>query len=173
MIKGDSLVYMSMMEDDSFDLVLTDPPYSTFPLINDSIREARRVSKGASLYFMYADDIFDLEQRPDQILFWNKPPSTKNTIRRYSRFTEVIACYDLDRSPFNQDTHWTSRSGTFSDSFAGKIVHPFQKPISLLEKLLVVNSSPGDWVLDPFAGSCSVERACMLIDRHCLSIEIK
>lgn len=172
MIHGDSLAYMKMMPDKSFDLVIADPPYGDFDLINDSIREARRVSGGASLYFMYAENLYHLNEAPDQVVFWVKPISTKNTVKRYSRFVEVIACYDIDRGPFNQDTHWSVRSGVFTDSFSNKQIHPFQKPDSLIEKLLLTHSNSQDWILDPFAGSGTVERVCKRLDRSCLSMEI-
>lgn len=172
MINGDSLEYMGYLPNESVDFVLADPPYGNFPLINESIREARRVCKGSTLYFMYADDIYDLNMRPDQIIFWMKPPSTKNTSKRYSRFVEVIACYDLDKGPFNQNTHWSTRSGIFNDSFSIKQVHPYQKPESLIEKLLCLHTNPGDLVLDPFAGSGTVEDVAGMLGRECLSIEI-
>lgn len=172
MIYGDSLEYMIQMDDACIDFVLADPPYDKRFLINASIRQARRVSKGASLYFMYAENVFDLTEKPDQIIFWVKPPSTKNTVKRYSRFVEVIACYDLDRGPFNQDTHWSTRSGIFNDSFSTKQIHPFEKPKSLIEKLLCLHTNPGDLVFDPFAGSGTVERVAKQLGRKCLSIEI-
>jgi DNA modification methylase len=171
MIWGDSLEIMNLMPDDSFHLVLADPPYGDPVLINRSIMEARRVSSGASLYFMYAEDLVNLIEPPDQVCFWVKPTSTKNTSRRYSRFVEVIACYDLARSPFRQDTHWTTRSGIFTDTLVTQD-HPYKKPESLIEKLLVVNTNVGDRVLDPFAGSGTVETVCNRIGRHCLSIDV-
>lgn len=172
MIHGDSLVYMRQMPDASVDLVLADPPYSDLSLINGSIAEARRISKGASLYFMYAEDLVGLEMEPTQVLFWVKPTSTKNTTKRYSRFVEVIACYDLARSPFRQDTHWTVRSGLFTDTLIGTPEHPFKKPESLIEKLLAVNSNPGDLILDPFAGSGTTATVCARIGRKCLDMEL-
>lgn len=172
MICGDSLTYMKQMPDRCFDVVLADPPYGEFPLINDSIRESRRIAIGPSFYFMYAEDLCQLDQTPDQVLFWVKTPSTKNTSRRYSRFVEVIAAYDLDDSLFNQDTHWTIRTGIFQDTFSYKQVHPFQKPGGLIEKLLAVNAQPGYTVLDPFSGCGTTEDACERLGLDCLSIEI-
>lgn len=172
MIHGDSIEYMRMMDVGSVDMVLADPPYSDRQTIDLGIYYARAISKGPTLFFMYPEDLCYLDEKPDQVIHWVKPPSTKNTVRRYSKFVEAIACYDLDRSPFNQDTHWTTRTGVFTDSFASKQVHPFEKPASLLEKLLVVHTKPGDLVLDPFAGSGSVEKVCNRLGRKCLSIEI-
>lgn len=154
-----------------FNLVVADPPYSEFPLINEAIALAREKCDGASFFFMYAEDLIHLEATPDQVLFWVKTASTKNTKRRYSRFVEVICAYDLDKSPFNQDTHWTTRSGTFIDQLTYRN-HPFAKPESLIEKLVAVNSNPGDIVLDPFAGTGTVQRVCERMGRNCVSIEI-
>lgn len=154
-----------------FDLVVADPPYGESGLINEAIEVSRSICDGAAFFFMYAEDLLHLVDEPDQILFWTKTPSTKNTKRRYSRFVEVIAAYDLNDSPFCQNTHWSTRTGTFTDDLIYK-EHEFQKPQSLIEKLLAVNSSPGGWVLDPFAGSGTVEKACRAMERNSVSIEI-
>ena len=165
-----SLGVMRGMGDGEVDLVLADPPYSEFPLINDSIREARRVCRGACLYFMYAEDLCLLDEQPDQVLFWVKPVSTKNTSRRYSRFVEVIAAYGVDR--INQGLHWSNRTGVFTDHLVRKQVHPFEKPASLIERLVLNHSSPGDTVLDPFAGVGTVHRCCVGNGRGSISVEI-
>jgi DNA modification methylase len=168
-ICGDALAEMDGLSD--IDLVIADPPYGTFPLINFAIDMSRELCAGPSFFFMYGEDLVDLKYRPDQVLFWTKTVSTKNTKRRYSRFVEVIAAYDLDKSPFLQDTHWSTRSGVFTDQLTYR-VHEFQKPVSLMEKLLAVNSREGDLVLDPFAGSGSVRKACEIMGRNSISIEI-
>jgi len=121
---------------------------------------------------MYAEDVYHLKHEPEQIIFWVKAASTKNTVRKYSRFVEVICCYDLDKSPFNQDTHWSTRSGIFSDDLIYKQGHPHGKPPALIEKLLAVNAWPGDRILDPFAGSETVRKVCEQIDMNSISIEI-
>jgi DNA modification methylase len=157
-----------------FDITIADPPYDDIDLINSSIRLCREVTKGPSFFFMYAENIYDLNSRPDQILFWIKPISTKNTTKRYSRFAEVICCYDLDETKFNQGTHWSTRTGIFFDSFAYKQDHPYQKPTSLIEKLLAVHVQDNTArVLDPFAGSFTVEKVCKDMGLSSVSIEIR
>jgi DNA modification methylase len=170
-VKGDCLAVIPTLEDE-IDLVIADPPYSEFPLINDAITLCRSVCKGASFFFMYAEDIFHLEDKPDQILFWTKPVSTKNTTKRYSRFVEVVCAYDLAKSPFVQDTHWSTRTGIFTDTLIGPSLHPFEKPVSLIQKLIMVNSKPGDLILEPFGGSEPVRRVCEGMDRRSISIEV-
>ena len=176
-IVGDCLAEIEGMIDNGdeasqkIDLVIADPPYGQISLINLAIESTTFLCRGASFFFMYAEDLFDLKVKPNQVLFWTKAISTKNTVKKYSRFVEVVCAYDLVDSPFNQDTHWTTRSGTFVDQLTYR-THEFQKPVSLMEKLIAVNSNPGDTVLDPFAGTGTVKKACENMGRNSISIEI-
>ncbi|MBE6616162.1 MAG: site-specific DNA-methyltransferase [Ruminococcaceae bacterium] len=49
--------------------------------------------------------------------------------------------------------------------------HPTQKPEKLLAKLILASSSPGDTVLDPFAGSGSTCVTARKLGRHFIGIE--
>jgi DNA modification methylase len=51
-------------------------------------------------------------------------------------------------------------------------LHPTQKPISLLRRLILNSSKIGDVVFDPFGGSGSTLIACLQTKRKCLMIEI-
>ncbi|KAA6347161.1 DNA adenine methyltransferase YhdJ [termite gut metagenome] len=51
-------------------------------------------------------------------------------------------------------------------------IHPTQKPVRLLERLLTLVTKPGDLVLDPFAGSASTAIACMNLQRKFIGYEI-
>lgn len=53
-----------------------------------------------------------------------------------------------------------------------KQIHPTQKPVRLLERLLALTTKPGDVVLDPFAGSCSTAVACVNTNRKYIGFEI-
>lgn len=50
-------------------------------------------------------------------------------------------------------------------------IHPTQKPVRLLERLLNLVTHPGDLVVDPFAGSCSTAKACVNTGRHYICFE--
>lgn len=52
------------------------------------------------------------------------------------------------------------------------IHHSTEKPVLLLEKLILNSTNENDIVLDPFAGSCSVLIACENTNRQCLAIEL-
>ena len=51
-------------------------------------------------------------------------------------------------------------------------IHPTQKPVSLLKKLIGIFTDIGDVVIDPVAGSGSTLRAAMEMRRNCYGFEI-
>lgn len=52
-------------------------------------------------------------------------------------------------------------------------IHPTQKPIPVLKKLIEIFTDEGDVVINPVAGSGSTLRACMELNRTCYGFEIK
>ncbi len=52
-------------------------------------------------------------------------------------------------------------------------IHPTQKPVENLKKLISVFTDEGDVVIDPVAGSGSTLRACYQLNRSCYGFEIK
>ena len=51
-------------------------------------------------------------------------------------------------------------------------IHPTQKPVNLLKRLIEIFTDVGDVVIDPCAGSGSTLRACAEINRSCYGFEI-
>lgn len=51
-------------------------------------------------------------------------------------------------------------------------IHPTQKPIRLMERLLALVSKEGDTILDPFSGSASTAIACINTQRNYIGFEI-
>jgi DNA modification methylase len=56
--------------------------------------------------------------------------------------------------------------------YTGNKLHPTQKPVTLMQTLIDVFSSPGDLVLDPFCGSGSTLVAARDLGRRSIGIEI-
>lgn len=52
-------------------------------------------------------------------------------------------------------------------------IHPTQKPVNLLKRLIEIFTDVGDVVIDPVAGSASTLRACAELKRSCYGFEIK
>ena len=55
---------------------------------------------------------------------------------------------------------------------AGQNIHETEKPAELIEKLLEVSTSEGDWVVDPFSGSGSTAVAAQRLNRNSIGFEI-
>lgn len=51
-------------------------------------------------------------------------------------------------------------------------IHPTQKPVNLLKRLISVFTDPGDVVIDPCAGSGSTLRAALELRRHSYGFEV-
>lgn len=51
-------------------------------------------------------------------------------------------------------------------------IHPTQKPIGLLKRLITIFTDAGDVVIDPCAGSGSTLRACAETGRNCYGFEV-
>jgi modification methylase mboIB len=49
--------------------------------------------------------------------------------------------------------------------------HPTQKPLSVLTRIILASTDPGDWVLDPFSGSSTTGIAANLCGRRYAGIE--
>lgn len=146
-------------------LVIADPVYDN----GDGYKIACRAIADAvpAVVFCYPNELCGFP-KPDQICHWIKPESTKNTARRYSRFVECLAMYNVD---FYGKTHWSNRTGIFTDRLVDQI-HPWQKPESLIRRLLT-NHYPGrGFVLDPCAGSFTIDRVCRSLGIPSFSIEI-
>lgn len=149
-------------------LVLTDPPY-------DFDEETKRFYHDHFARIAPSVVVFSPPENQwvlpaDQYLFWIKPTSTKNTSRRYSRFVEMIFIYG--ESKWITGQHWSRYTNIFTDLVDDVSLHPFRKPPSLIERLILNHTEPGDLVIDPFAGSGVVETVCNRLKRECIAGDI-
>lgn len=53
-----------------------------------------------------------------------------------------------------------------------KMVHPTQKPLGIIQRLIEKFSNEGDIVLDPFLGSGTTAVACVNTNRHYIGFEL-
>lgn len=51
-------------------------------------------------------------------------------------------------------------------------IHPTQKPLDLIDRLVLASSNPSDIVLDPFMGSATTAVSCILNDRKYIGFEL-
>jgi DNA modification methylase len=106
--------------------------------------------------------------KPNQYLFWVKPISTKNTSKAYSRFVEMIFVYGS--GTWTLGRHWSQYTNVFTDLVDSR-EHPFRKPPSMIERLILNHTIPGDTVLDPFAGSGTIPETAERLGRKAIAFE--
>jgi len=108
------------------------------------------------------------------LLGWVKPNPAPSVRKRGWRSALEYIIYALKPGPdvfnFLSDEEMTNAL-TFGPPGGSGRVHPTQKPLGLLKRLIEVATVPGDEVLDPFAGSGSTGEAALLLRRHALLIE--
>ncbi len=97
---------------------------------------------------------------------------------------KVIAPYKVDGKPKDwEETADGNFRNTYPSNFWDDIsvpywsmpentAHPTQKPEKLLAKLILASSDPGDFVLDPFAGSGSTSVTAKKLGRRYAGIEL-
>ena len=167
-IQGDCLEVMRDMDDNSVDLVLTDPPYgrkitrkdnqfgsatnksyrATGESWDDKIPEPEifneifRISKEQ---IIFGGNYFSLPLS-EKWLVWDKTAGM-NFVNPFSKcelawtsMTGIIEKYSFAQQGFVKDTK-------------DKRYHPTQKPSELFVKIIKDFTSEGDTVLDPFIGS--------------------
>ena len=58
------------------------------------------------------------------------------------------------------------------DFYQEKRLHPTQKPLKLIRRLIIASSNEQDIVLDPFSGAGSTQISCIQLNRHYIGIEL-
>jgi site-specific DNA-methyltransferase (adenine-specific) len=126
---------------------------------------------------------------------WSKPNAAPNLSCRYftaSHETLIWAAKDKkSKHTFNYDemrdghwpedilkkpnkqmkSVWSVPTPSPSEKKHGK--HPTQKPLKLLERILLSSTKPGDIVLDPFTGSSTTGLAAVLHGRKFIGVDLE
>lgn len=124
------------------------------------INEALGVkSNGGGMWSIYTGNNV-CEQFPTEEL-WNKLSKILNFNLSYKKVAQT----------FNPQMGYTD-VWTDIDFYKEKHLHPTQKPLRLIKRLVEASSNEGDIVLDPFAGSGSTQVACIHLNRHYIGIEM-
>ena len=58
------------------------------------------------------------------------------------------------------------------DFYKEKRVHPTQKPLTLIKRLILASSNEGDLIVDPFAGSGSTAIASLQLNRNFITFDL-
>jgi len=196
----DCLEGMKQIEDNSIDLLITDPPYST-PIITAFgrkkvknygdlsiqkhfiqliVNEFRRISKQDGRGYIFCDDNYypiihqTLYECPSiQLLIWDKGRIGMG--RPYRKQHELIAHF-RKKGKGVLNTTQTKKSYSTILKYpvipSNKRLHGAEKPIKLISDIIFADSKEEDLVLDPFMGSGTTAVACKQLNRNFIGFEI-
>jgi site-specific DNA-methyltransferase (adenine-specific) len=121
------------------------------------------------------------------VITWEKPnPPPNLSCRYFTHSTETIIWASKNNKSkhiFNYDAMkqmnygkqmkslWTIAPPTSSEKVFGK--HPTQKPLQLLERILLASTNENDVVLDPFSGSSTTGVAALNLKRRFIGCELE
>jgi DNA modification methylase len=189
-LHGDCIDVMRQMPANSGDFILTDPPYlvnyrdrTGRTIQNDAdeswlkpaMAEAYRVLKQNRVAIMFygrtkIDSFFEAWRsagfQPVGHIVVRKSYSSKSRFLRYQHeqaFLLVKGRPPLPKQPLGD---------VMDMPYSGNKLHPTQKPVPALAQLVSSFSLPGEYVLDPFAGSGSTCAAALLTGRKYIGVEM-
>lgn len=195
-LEGDCLEVLEDIPDGSVDCLLTDPPYSVMEDYDWDKKDDEFYRQWLSLVkpklkakhsgFIFFDsrrsyefegilrDYFPVKNR----IVWIRKNMSMGRVIKDSFISSYEVVYYFGNRALDLPKNWGAErfdSCEFAvpqSNFSDKKLHPTQKPINLILQLLRTGSRPGDVVLDCFAGSGVVGRACQIIGgRKCILIE--
>ena len=183
-------------------LLLTDPPYgmdfqSNYNLIewdkieNDKLSDTVSVLDQAffeAKKHLLPDAHFYIFGHPDYILLlkpviekhftlknmlvWDRQVIGMGDLRTYGRSYDIVY--------FGYVQKWKDLKGqrdrdvlSFPRVSPNNLQHPTEKPLELLDFLIKKSTQEGDYVLDPFAGSCSTLKSAQLLGRNAYGFELQ
>lgn len=185
----------------SVDCILTDPPYNVteydwdkhpspsdyLAFIARFLTACKRVLKpDAYQFFLFCDAeymarieaLIVAEGLPikSRLVWVRKNMSMGRVIedRFISQWEPIFHC---GNKPLNLPAEWGSERGDVQEfavpqtNFTDRKIHPTQKPLALVQRLVELSSDTGQLVVDPFCGGGTTAVACHLLKRNCITCD--
>ena len=199
-ILGDSIKVLQTLENNSFDLLLSDPPYGmdfksgwnnkekivndkiqdTITLFENVLKNSVPLLKDNAHFYLFGNIDFLPEIKPiiekylnlKNILIWDRKVIGMGDLKSYGFSYDIVY--------FGYNKVWKDLNGTrdrdilsFNRVTPSANIHPTEKPIDLLEYLIKKSTKENDKILEPFAGGGSTLIACKNTNRLATGIEIE
>lgn len=197
---GDCLERMKEIPDGSVDMVLTDPPYGMDYQSNrrTATEKFNKIAQDDGLSWLdgFCDELHRvMRNNTAAYVFcsWHKVDVFKVALERHFKVKNLLVWVKNNHGSgdltgayapkhefvfFVHKGRCLLRDGRRPDILefpkvsGGKMVHPTEKPIEMLERLIMDASDEGDTILDPFMGSGTTGAACVNTNRSFIGIEL-
>jgi len=197
---GDCLEYMRTMPDKSVDCVVTDPPYGIgyasawrthkedrFEVIDGDttldlsyLKELRQIVKDVSCLFtfcrwdtseLFRTALINAGFNIQSQVIWNRGIHGLGDLNK--QFAPMHDnCWFATVGNYRFPSHRPKSVYSIDRLSANELLHPTQKPIPLMSKVIKDISSEGDTIFDPFMGSGTTGVACVQTGRNFIGCEI-
>jgi site-specific DNA-methyltransferase (adenine-specific) len=176
---GDCREVLPSLADQSVDAVLTDPPYGVALADWDrlpvqwELDQMLRASKGTVALFGAARPdcigvVLSLTPQAERVYVWHLGFGRTNSEGAFWHWQPLYVWRRKMLRGLGSDV---LRCVTQFDDFGS--VHPAQKPVELMARLVRGATAPSGIVLDPFMGSGTTLRAAKDLGRRAIGIEIE
>lgn len=192
---GDCIEEIKKVDTNTVDLIVTDPPYflgmthngkkGAFqdlaicrPFWKQLAEEFDRVLKDDGEFYIFTDwrgyafyyPIFSSVLPVKNLIVWDKISGAGN----FYSYTHEFIIYGTKCNKNKRGTNvWREKSfASGAKTTNGEKVHPTQKPVELIEKIILNSSETGGVVLDAFMGSGTSGVAAKRNGRKFIGIEI-
>jgi site-specific DNA-methyltransferase (adenine-specific) len=106
-----------------------------------------------------------------ETLIWASKSKKTKHIFNYSEMKNGNFPGDKIKNPGKQmRSVWSITTPTSSEKIYGK--HPTQKPLALLDRVVIASTNPGQVILDPFCGSATTGVSALLNSRKFIGIDM-
>jgi len=185
--QGDCLQVIKYLPNESIDLIVMDPPYGIkylsnhytdinyhYPIINDDRLFCplddfwRLIKPEGAIFCFYSHKKPLIDSRVKNVIIWVKNNWTAGDLKGdYGNQYECLAF--IPKNKFKINGYRFSNVWNFKRCKPD--LHPTQKPLDLISQIIETGSKENNIVLDPFAGSSTVAKACLNLNRHFICIE--
>jgi len=185
----DCIKEIKKIDNESIDLILTDPPYGlskkgitndrSLKLFYDILPECYRVLKKDAFFITFFSTKFvpDIFKNNPFKYYWQIilycPNGNVHSSIGYTKYMSVFIFTKGNPKIKKQNKDiFVDTPGRMIEPLEGFIEHPTPKPTKFIKEILEMFSKENDLVLDPFIGSGSTALACKDLKRNFIGFEI-